>query len=145
MENNELDTNLLMHEFIDNRNTLGLIYNEYVKTLGKEYYLASLANTIINAFNTFERFYSVIDDQKKYAYMLKDISISALDFFKIETEASLGKMNLLKKKKKLDKEFKNNQEKLNILLQKLDEINDYITKSCEKYVKISDLENKNQE
>lgn len=145
MENNELDTNELMHEFIENRNTLGLIYNEYVKTLGKEYYLASLSNTIINAFNTFERFYSVIDDQRLYAKMLKDISISALDFFKIETEASLGKMNLIKKKKKLDKEFKNNQEKLNVLLQKLDEINDYITKSCEKYAKIGDLENKNQE
>lgn len=142
---NEKDVNLLMHEFLDNRNTLGLIYNEYVKTLGKEYYLASLSNTIINAFNTFERFYSIIDDQTEYAVMLRDVSISALEFFKIKTKEDLGNINILKKKKILDKELSKNQDKLNDLLKKLDEINDFITKSCEKYAKIGDLENKKQE
>ncbi len=145
MEEKEIDVNALMHEFLDNRNTLGLIYNEYVKTLGKEYYLASLSNTIINAFNTFERFYSIVEDQKAYAVMLRDVSVSALEFFKIKTEEDLGRINIIKKKKILDKELAKNQEKLNDLLTKLDEINDFITKSCEKYAKIDDLENKKQE
>ena len=85
---------------------------------------------------TFERFYGMVDDKLKFANMLNDISLAALDFFKIKTNEDLGRITLFKKKKILDKELAANQEKLNNLLSKLDEINDYITKSCEKYAKI---------
>ena len=130
------ETNNLMHSFIDNRNKLGLVYNEFVNRLGNEYYLSQLSNTFLNAFNTFERFYGMVDDKLKFANMLNDISLAALDFFKIKTNEDLGRITLFKKKKILDKELAANQEKLNNLLLKLDEINDYITKSCEKYAKI---------
>ena len=129
------ETNNLMHSFIDNRNKLGLVYNEFVNRLGNEYYLSQLSNTFLNAFNTFERFYGMVDDKLKFANMLNDISLAALDFFKIKTNEDLGRITLFKKKKILDKELAANQEKLNNLLSKLDEINDYITKSCEKYAK----------
>ncbi|MCR4898611.1 MAG: hypothetical protein K5892_05225 [Acholeplasmatales bacterium] len=129
------DINTLMNNFLENRNKLGLIYNEYVNRLGNEYYLSKLSNTFLNAFNTFERFYGIIENQKVYANMLNDISVAALEFFKIKTNEDLERISLFKRKKILDKELKNNQEKLNNLLIKLDEINDYITNSCEKYAK----------
>ena len=129
------EVNKLMNGFLDNRNKLGLVYNEFVNRLGNEYYLSQLSNTFINAFNTFERFYGIIEDKHKYATMLYDISVAALEFFKIKTNEDLERITLFQRKKILDKELKNNQDKLNNLLTKLDEINDYITQSCEKYAK----------
>ena len=74
MEEKINDVNLIMHNFLDNRNTLAKINTELTNTFGKEYYLASFSNTLIEAFNSFEKFYGIVDDKLKYANMLNDIT-----------------------------------------------------------------------
>lgn len=135
MEDKFEEINVLMNNFISNRNTLAKINTELTNTFGKEYYLASLSNTLIEAFNSFEKFYGIVDDKYKYANMLSDISVKAIDFFSIKTSENLGKMNIFKKKRILKKSLPENQKKLNDLLNDIDLINDYITENAEKYVK----------
>lgn len=135
VELNVDDVNILMNTFLDNRNTLGKINMELTKTFGKEYYLSSLSNTLIEAFNSFEKFYGLVESQLDYAKMLVEISIKAIDFFEIKTKENLGKMSIFKKKRILKKSLPDNQKRLNELLEMIDKINDYITKNVEKYVK----------
>lgn len=129
------DVNLLMNNFISNRNTLAKINTELTNTFGKEYYLASLSNTLIEAFNSFEKFYPLIDDKLEFSKMLFDVSNSAVEFFNIKTKENLGNMSIFKKKRILKKSLPLNQRMLNELLNKIDLVNDYITKNVEKYVK----------
>ena len=135
MEDKFEEVNVLMNNFIENRNTLAKINTELTNTFGKEYYLASLSNTLIEAFNSFEKFYGIVEDQLKYANMLSDISVKAIDFFSIKTKENLGKMSIFKKKRILKKSLPENQRKLNELLTDIDMINEYITKNVEEYVK----------
>ena len=135
METNFEEINVLMNNFLENRNTLAKINMELTNTFGKEYYLSSLSNTLIEAFNSFEKFYGIVDDQLKYANMLNDISIKAIDFFSIKTKENLGKMSIFKKKRILKKSLPENQRRLNELLTDIDLINEYITKNVQEYVK----------
>ncbi|MBR6072670.1 MAG: hypothetical protein IKP77_07575 [Acholeplasmatales bacterium] len=129
------DINLLMNNFISNRNILAKINTELTNTFGKEYYLSSLSNTLIEAFNSFEKFYGMMDDKLEFAKMLDDVSNSAVDFFNIKTKENLGKMSIFKKKRILKKSLPENQKMLNDLLNKIDLVNDFITKNVEEYVK----------
>ena len=135
MEDKIEEINVLMNNFISNRNTLAKINTELTNAFGKEYYLASLSNTLIEAFNSFEKFYGIVDDKLKYANMLNDVSIKAIDFFSIKTSENLGKMSIFKKKRILKKSLPENQRKLNELLNDIDLVNNYITENAEKYVK----------
>ena len=129
------DINLLMNNFISNRNILAKINTELTNTFGKEYYLSSLSNTLIEAFNSFEKFYGMMDDKLEFAKMLEDVSNSAVEFFNIKTKENLGKMSIFKKKRILKKSLPENQRMLNDLLNKIDLVNDFITKNVENYVK----------
>ncbi len=133
MENNIEDVNTLMHNFLDNRNTLAKINTELTNTFGKEYYLSKLSNTLVEAFNSFEKFYPIIEDKEKFAHILDDLANTAVNFFTISTKENLGKMNIFKKKRILKKELPENKKKLDELLDKFDLANDFITKSVEKY------------
>lgn len=135
MEVNVDEINLLMNNFLDNRNILAKINTELTNTFGKEYYLAKLSNTLIEAFNSFEKFYSMMDDKLEFARMLDDLSSNAVDFFKIKTKENLGNMSVFKKRRILKKSLPENQRMLNELLDKIDKVNDYITTNVEKYVK----------
>ena len=85
MEDKVEEINLLMNNFLSNRNTLAKINTELTNAYGKEYYLSSLSNTLIEAFNSFEKFYGIVEDKLKYANMLNDVSVKAIDFFSIKT------------------------------------------------------------
>ena len=135
MEINVDEINVLMHNFLDNRNILAKINTELTNTFGKEYYLAKLSNTLIEAFNSFERFYGMMEDKLEFAKMLDDLSNSAVDFFKIKTKENLGNMSVFKKRRILKKTLPDNQRMLNELLDKIDKVNNYITINVEKYVK----------
>ncbi len=141
MEEKINDVNLIMHNFLDNRNTLAKINTELTNTFGKEYYLASLSNTLIEAFNSFEKFYGIVYDKLKYANMLNDVSSKAVDFFNIKTSENLGKMSIFKKKRILKKSLPENQKRLNELLTDIDIVNDYITESVKKFTGQDDIEN----
>ena len=54
----------------------------------------------------------------------------SIELLEIKTEASLGKMRLSKKKRIVKKEYPLSKEKLTNLLNKIDEINDFLTKFC---------------
>jgi len=129
------EINVLMNNFLENRNTLGKINMEFTNTFGKEYYLSSLSNTLIEAFNSFEKFYGIVKDKLEFAKMLNDVSSKAIDFFSIKTKENLGKMSIFKKKRILKKSLPENQRKLNELLLDLDKVNDYITKNVEEFTK----------
>ena len=135
MEVNVDEINLLMNNFLDNRNILAKINTEFTNTFGKDYYLAKLSNTLIEAFNSFERFYAMMDDKLEFARMLDDLSSKAVDFFNIKTKENLGNMSVFKKRRILKKSLPENQRMLNELLDKIDKVNEYITKNVEKYVK----------
>ena len=135
MEINVDEINILMNNFLDNRNILAKINTELTNTFGKEYYLAKLSNTLIEAFNSFERFYGMMEDKLEFAKMLDDLSNSAVDFFKIKTKENLGNMSVFKKRRILKKTLPDNQRMLNELLDKIDKVNNYITINVEKYVK----------
>ncbi len=128
--------NLLMNNFIDNRNTLAKIHTELANTFDKEYYLAKLSNTLVEAFNTFEKFYPTINDKLEFARLLDDVSKSAVDFFTIKTKENLGKMSIFKKRRILKKSSPENQRKLNELFDKLDIINEFIVKNVNEITKI---------
>ena len=127
--------NLLMNNFIDNRNTLAKIHTELANTFDKEYYLAKLSNTLVEAFNTFEKFYPTINDKLEFARLLDDVSKSAVDFFTIKTKENLGKMSIFKKRRILKKSSPENQRKLNELFDKLDIINEFIVKNVNEITK----------
>ena len=135
MEDKVEEINLLMNNFLSNRNTLAKINTELTNAYGKEYYLSSLSNTLIEAFNSFEKFYGIVEDKLKYANMLNDVSVKAIDFFSIKTSENLGNISIFKKKRILKKSLPENQKKLNDLLNDIDIVNDYITENAQKYVK----------
>ena len=135
MEDKVEEINLLMNNFLSNRNTLAKINTELTNAYGKEYYLSSLSNTLIEAFNSFEKFYGIVEDKLKYANMLNDVSVKAIDFFSIKTSENLGNISIFKKKRILKKSLPENQKMLNDLLNKIDLVNDFITKNVEEYVK----------
>ena len=54
------EINIIMNEYHENKNKIGLLYNEYTINYGKEYNMANLANTLLNSFNTFEKFYAIV-------------------------------------------------------------------------------------
>jgi hypothetical protein len=129
--NKEVDEiNLIMNEYHDKKNKIGILYNEYTINYGKEYNMANLANTLLNSFNTFEKFYAIIEDKVEFAKKLRDLANMSIDLLEIKTEANLGKMRLGKKKRIVKKEYPLNKEKLTNLLNKIDEINDFLTKFC---------------
>lgn len=129
------EINLLMNNFLDNRNTLAKIHTELTNTFDKEYYLAKLSNTLVEAFNTFEKFYATINDKLEFAKLLDDVSKSAVDFFTIKTKENLGKMSIFKKRRILKKSSGENQRKLNELFDKLDIINNFIVKNVNEITK----------
>lgn len=124
------EINIIMNEYHENKNKIGLLYNEYTINYGKEYNMANLANTLLNSFNTFEKFYAIVEDKLEFAKKLKDVSQMSIELLEIKTEASLGKMRLGKKKRIVKKEYPLSKEKLTNLLNKIDEINDFLTKFC---------------
>lgn len=124
-----------MTKFYEYKNEIGLLYNDYTIKYGKEYYLASLANSILNSFNTFEKFYPIIEDKEVFVDKLLDISLSALDLLRINTNESLGKISIFKKRRIVKKEYEENLNKIHLLLNKIDEINEFLTKNCEKSTK----------
>ena len=95
VEKNIDEINNIMNEYHEKKNKIGTLYNEYTINYGKEYNMATLANTLLNSF---------------------------------KTEANLGKMRLSKKKKIVKKEYPLNKEKLTNLLNKIDEMNEFLTK-----------------
>lgn len=134
MDNNklseEIDTiNELMNKYHINKEKIGKLYNEYTINYGKEYNMANLANTLLNSFNMFEKFYAIIDEKLEFANKMNDLSILSIELLEINTEAKLGKMRLTKKKRIVKKEYPLNKEKLTNLLTKIDEMNDFLTKS----------------
>ena len=124
------EINIIMDEYHTNKNKIGILYNEYTINYGKEYNMANLANTLLNSFNTFEKFYAIVEDKKEFANKMKDLSILSIELLEIKTEANLGKMRLSKKKKIVKKEYPLNKEKLTNLLNKIDEMNEFLTKFC---------------
>ena len=124
------EINIIMDEYHKNKEEVGKLYNEYAINYGKEYNMAVLADTLIKSFNTFEKYYGIIEDKLELAKKLRDVSSLSISLLKINTEASLGKMRLTKKKKIVKKEYPLNKEKLKNLLDKIDEINEFLTKFC---------------
>ena len=131
MENINLsvdELNKKMNDFIDNRNKLAKIHTEFVNLYGKEYYLSSLSNTLVEAFNTFEKFYPVVVDKEDFATKLLNVSLNAIDFFSLATKESLGNISNFKKRRILRKLYPENVTKMNNLLKSLDAINDIINR-----------------
>ena len=123
------EINLIMDEYHKNKEKIGILYNEYTINYGKEYNMANLANNLINSFNTFEKFYAIVKDKLEFAKKIRDLSNLSIELLEINTEAKLGKMRLAKKKRIVKKEYPLNKEKLTNLLNKIDEMNDFLTKS----------------
>lgn len=123
------EINLIMDHYHKNKEKIGILYNEYTINYGKEYNMANLANNLINSFNTFEKFYAIVKDKLEFAKKIRDLSILSIELLEINTEAKLGKMRLAKKKRIVKKEYPLNKEKLTNLLNKIDEMNDFLTKS----------------
>ena len=122
-----------MQVFHDNNNEIGKLYNEITNNYGKEYYLASLANSLLNSFKTFEKFYVMIEDKEKFSNDLVEITNDAIELLNMDTNESLRNVGLFKRRRILKKQGPKNQEKLKKLLNKIDEINDLITASVETY------------
>ena len=127
--------NEIMEKFHNNKNEIGLLYNEYTIKYGKEYYLSSLADNILKSLHTFETFYTIVEEKEVFANMLLDLSLDAIELLKINTKESLGKMSILKKRRITKKEHEDNLNKIKQLLNKIDQINEFITKNCENYAK----------
>lgn len=125
--------NLNMMKFHDNNNEIGKLYNEFTNSYGKEYYLASLANSLLNSFKTFEKFYVMVEDKENFSNELVEISNDAIELLHMDTNETLKDVGLFKRRRILKKQKPKNQEKLKKVLDKIDEINDLITASVEQY------------
>ncbi len=130
VEKNIDEINIIMNEYHEKKNKIGTLYNEYTINYGKEYNMATLANTLLNSFNTFEKFYVIVEDKLEFANKMRDLATLSIELLEIKTEANLGKMRLSKKKKIVKKEYPLNKEKLTNLLNKIDEMNEFLTKFC---------------
>ena len=124
--------NKIMNEFLENKNKLGKLHNDLENNYGKEYFLTKLSNTLIEAYNSFEKFYFMMDDQELYATKLAKSSKAAIVFFELEMSHLDKKMGLFKRRRILRANYAQNQNNLNALLDSLDEINSMIDKTVKK-------------
>ena len=97
--------NKIMNEFLENKNKLGKLHNDLENNYGKEYFLTKLSNTLIEAYNSFEKFYFMMDDQELYATKLANSSKAAIVFFELEMSHLDKKMGLFKRRRILRHEF----------------------------------------
>ena len=114
--------NLMMVEYEENVNVVAKINTELCKTFGLEHYLTEFSSNLIRALNQYKRFVMLMKNRKEFVEKIVSFSRACIHFF--ETNKDVKKTEPLA-----------TYEKMNLLVNTLNDINDMINKSFSESVK----------
>lgn len=121
-----------LEKYKANINIVAKINLEYTEKLGKEHHMAILSNTLVNAMNQFEKFINIMKDKEAYIDEILLFSSMTIDVFKITPSELIETKNIFKKKKIMKKNYEENKDNINLVLDQMDKISKMIDENVGK-------------
>lgn len=121
-----------LEKYKANINIVAKINLEYTEKLGKEHHMAILSNTLVNAMNQFEKFINIMEDKEAYIDEILLFSSMTIDVFKITPSELIETKNIFKKKKIMKKNYEENKDNINLVLDQMDKISKMIDENVGK-------------